>query len=52
MRIDAEGPIERVTVDCGFPLVALITRQAREEMALYPGGSVVAVVKATAVHLV
>ena len=50
--IDAEGPVDRVTMDCGFPLVALITRQARDEMALHPGGTVVAVIKATAIHLV
>src|SRR5439155_8557833 len=29
--IESEGPLERVTVDCGFPLVALITRDARED---------------------
>lgn len=50
--VESEGPLERVTVDCGFPLVALITRQAREEMALATGAPVVAAVKATAVHLV
>src|SRR5204863_3772204 len=27
VAIDSEGPLERVAVDCGFPLVALITRQ-------------------------
>jgi molybdopterin-binding protein len=41
-----------VTVDCGFPLVALITTQAREEMLLAVGAPVVAVVKATSIHLV
>jgi molybdate transport system ATP-binding protein len=52
VSVESEGPIERVTVDCGFPLVALITRQAREEMSLAEGVPVVAAVKATAVHLV
>jgi molybdopterin-binding protein len=52
VRVDADGHVERVTVDCGFPLVAVITRNAREEMALEPGAPVVAAVKATAVHLV
>jgi molybdate transport system ATP-binding protein len=52
IAIEPEGPIERVTVDCGFPLAVLITRQAREEMALAPGTPVVAAVKATAIHLV
>ena len=52
VKVESEGPLERVTIDCGFPLVALITRQARDEMALTLGASVVAAVKATAVHLV
>lgn len=52
LNMESDGPLERVTLDCGFPLAALITRQAREEMALAEGETVVAVVKATAVHLV
>jgi molybdate transport system ATP-binding protein len=50
--VEAEGPLDRVTLDCGFPLVALVTRQAREELGLREGGEVVAAVKATAIHLV
>jgi molybdate transport system ATP-binding protein len=50
--IEAEGPVERITVDCGFPIAALITRQAREEMGLVEGTAVTAAIKATAVHLV
>ena len=50
--IDPEGPLERVAIDCGFPLVALITRQARQEMGLTEGAPIVAAIKATAVHLV
>lgn len=52
VSIDADGPLERVTVDCGFPLTALITRHAREELGLQPGSPVVAAIKATAIHLV
>jgi molybdate transport system ATP-binding protein len=52
LALDSEGPLERVTLDCGFPLTALITRQASEELALAPGVPVVAAIKATAVHLV
>jgi molybdate transport system ATP-binding protein len=52
VSIESDGPLERVTVDCGFPLAALITRSAREELALEPGGDVTAAVKATAIHLV
>ena len=50
--VEPEGPVERVFVDCGFPLVALVTRQARAEMRLAPGAPVVAAIKATAIHLV
>lgn len=52
VTLESEGPLERVTIDCGFPLAALITRHAREELSLQEGTSVVAAVKATAVHLV
>ncbi|HET8725748.1 MAG TPA: ABC transporter ATP-binding protein [Anaeromyxobacteraceae bacterium] len=47
-----EGPLVRVTLDCGFRLVALVTRQAAAELGLAPGARVVARVKAPAVRLV
>jgi molybdopterin-binding protein len=47
-----EGMLMRVEVDCGFPLVALLTRQACEELALQPGERVVTLVKASKVHLI
>jgi molybdate transport system ATP-binding protein len=50
--IEPEGPIDRVTIDCGFDVVALITRQSREELSLVPGSPVSAAVKATAIHVV
>jgi molybdenum ABC transporter ATP-binding protein len=52
VAITSEGPIDRVTLDCGFPLDALITRQSREELDLAPGAQVTAAVKATSIHLV
>jgi molybdate transport system ATP-binding protein len=52
VSIESEGAIERLTLDCGFPLTALITRHAREELALDVGAPVTAAVKATAIHLV
>ena len=42
----------RVVVDCGFPLTALVTRQAVEELALRPGAEITAVIKASSVHLI
>ena len=47
-----EGPMLRIQLDCGFPLSALLTRQACEELALREGNSVVALIKAPNVHLV
>ena len=50
--IEPEGATDRVTLDCGFTLVAAITRQSREELALAPGSPVMVAIKATAVHVV
>lgn len=52
VSIASEGPIDRVTLDCGFGLDALITRRSREELNLAPGAQVTAAIKATSVHLV
>ncbi len=49
-RIHEVGPLVRVRLDNG--LVALITRQARDELSLQLGGEVFATFKATAVHVV
>ncbi|HEX2440844.1 MAG TPA: ABC transporter ATP-binding protein [Methylomirabilota bacterium] len=42
----------RVTIDCGFPLVALVSRPACEALELAPGRMVAAVVDAGAVHVI
>ena len=47
-----QGVMVQVKIDCGFPLVAMVTRGAQEELRLEPGSPVVAVIKAGAVHLV
>jgi molybdate transport system ATP-binding protein len=47
-----EGPLVRVVVDCGAPLVALVTRASAEALRLAPGRRVAALVKAPAVKLV
>ncbi|TAK09168.1 MAG: ABC transporter ATP-binding protein [Candidatus Manganitrophaceae bacterium] len=46
------GAQVRVAIDCGFPLTALVTRQAVEELALRPGAEITAVIKASSVHLI
>jgi molybdate transport system ATP-binding protein len=47
-----EGPMVRISLDCGFPLMALLTRQACEELALKEGERVLALVKAPQIHLI
>ena len=50
--VDREGPIVRLNLDCGFPLKALITNQAYENMGLHEWSDVVALIKATAIHVI
>ena len=52
LAITREGPMVRVSLDCGFPLTALLTQSACEELALSPGATFVALVKAPQVHLI
>jgi molybdate transport system ATP-binding protein len=49
--LEREGSMVRIDLDCGFPLKALITNQACQEMGLQEGGKVVALLKAPAIHL-
>ena len=46
------GASARVTLDCGFPLVAMVTRSTAEEFKLASGLVITAAIKAGAVHLV
>jgi molybdate transport system ATP-binding protein len=50
--ISIEGPLARVEMDCGFPLMALVTAQSAADLNLLPGESLEAVVKTTSVHLI
>jgi molybdate transport system ATP-binding protein len=52
VRVTPTGAYLRVNLDAGFPLVALITKHALEELEIAPGSTVVATFKATAVHLI
>ncbi len=46
------GLFHRIRVDCGFELVAYVTRQSIEELLLEEGKNVTASFKATAVHVI
>jgi molybdate transport system ATP-binding protein len=52
VSLQPEGPLVRAVVDCGFPLAALVTWPACDELALAEGLPVTCVVKATSVHLI
>lgn len=51
-RIVTSNPLAHVHMDCGFPLVALITVKSSHEMGLQVGGTIYASFKATRVHLI
>lgn len=52
VAVEPHGPLLRIGLDCGFPLTALITRPACEELGLKQDEQVTALVKAPAVHLI
>jgi tungstate transport system ATP-binding protein len=52
VRMQPTGFQVRVTINCGFPLTALITRRSAEEMGLKEGVRVVAMVKAVSIRVI
>jgi tungstate transport system ATP-binding protein len=51
-RIVPLGPYQKVYLDCGFPLVAYVTRHSVDNLSLKEGIEVAASFKATAIHVV
>jgi len=51
-KVTPQGAVHRVAVDCGFLLSALVTTHAVVELGLVPGRTIVASVKATAIHAI
>lgn len=51
-RLVPAGPYIRAVIDCGFLLVALVTRRSVEELGLDAGATVIAAFKATAAHVI
>lgn len=47
-----EGPVVRIQLAGGFPLTAMLTKQACEELSLQPGQPVTALIKAPQIHLI
>jgi molybdate transport system ATP-binding protein len=50
--MESDGAVERVSLNCGFCLMAIITRSSREDMGLSIGIPVTASIKASAIHLI
>ncbi|HUW39050.1 MAG TPA: ABC transporter ATP-binding protein [Rhodocyclaceae bacterium] len=50
--VAAAGPLFKISLDAGFPLVAYVSKQSYLELGLSPGVELIASVKATAVHLI
>ena len=50
-RVTSFGPLSRVEINCGFRLVALVTKISAEELNLQVGREVYATFKATGVHI-
>jgi tungstate transport system ATP-binding protein len=51
-KIIAFGPYQKVSMDCGFPVTAYVTKSSIEGLKLREGSQVTASFKATAVHVV
>jgi molybdate/tungstate transport system ATP-binding protein len=51
IEITPLGPISRVVIDCGFPIVSMIIRDTVDDMGLYIGKTVSASLKATSATL-
>lgn len=46
------GPLVRVEVTCGFPLLSVVTKRSAEDLNLTVGETVYATFKATAIHII
>lgn len=46
------GAVSKITLDCGFELIAAITKRSLEDLNLKKGQRVLASIKATAVHVI
>ncbi len=51
-EVNSMGALVRAEIDCGILLSAIVTRAALEDLQLKPGLSVIAAIKAGAVHLI
>ncbi len=52
VRLMTQGPLVRVVIDCGFTVVALVTRTSVQNLDLEEGNEIAATFKASAVHMI
>jgi molybdenum ABC transporter ATP-binding protein len=52
VSIEPLGPVLRICLNCGFPLIAYVTRQSFLELGIAPGEDIYAILKAAAIHLI
>ena len=52
VSLEPQDPLVRLHLECGFHLEALVTAWARKDLDLKEGDTVLAMVKATAIHLI
>jgi molybdate transport system ATP-binding protein len=52
MQVEPDGAMVRLVLDAGFPLKALLTRQACAELGLVPGSRAWAAIKAPQIHII
>ena len=51
-RLTPVGPLVRLEIDCGFPLLGLVTRSSASDLGLVTGKEVYASFKVTATHVI
>jgi tungstate transport system ATP-binding protein len=51
-RIVSFGALARVEIDCGYPMIALITHRSAEDLKLYKGDQIYISFKVTAIHII
>jgi molybdate transport system ATP-binding protein len=50
--VTPEGPMVRISVECGFSLTALVTKPAYQELQFQEGDPVTVWIKALAIHFI
>ncbi|MCU1443571.1 MAG: Molybdate transporter, ATP-binding protein [Cryobacterium sp.] len=52
IRVTEEASVIRIDLDAGIPLIAYLTRRSYNPYIIHPGAPVIAVVAATAIHVI